>query len=270
MPGWMLRLALVAALLAPAGDMPLPGPPTPGKRGVGTWYYDGVEQALDASGVSWYYTWGTGPGPIGASTAAFVPMIWGEQIVRPDLLADARAQPGDALLGFNEPDVAEQADLSVESALRLWPQLEATGRRLGSPAPADGAATPGGWLDRFMTGADERGLRVDFVAVHWYGTGSDPVEQVQQLRDYLSGVHERYGRPVWLTEYALADFTGGVAAARYPDPAAQAAFALASVRMLDSLPFVERYAWFALSDEGTAFRTGLNRVGPFYAAGQGR
>ena len=44
------------------------------------------------------------------------------------------------LLGFNEPDLAEQANMTVEKALELWPRLEATGMRLGSPAVACGAA----------------------------------------------------------------------------------------------------------------------------------
>jgi hypothetical protein len=233
----------------------VPPGPAPRKDGVGTWYFDGVGRALSSSGVSWYYNWGTGPGRIVAPAGVeFVPMIWGADLVRDDLLADARAQPGDALLGFNEPDVADQANMTVEQALDLWPRLQSTGRRLGSPAVSADAATAGGWLDRFMTSAATRGYRVDFIAVHWYGTTGD----VDTLRAYLQAVHDRYGLPIWLTEYALADFSAGVSAGVYPPEADQAAFATASGGMLDRLSYVERYAWFALSDTGTAFHTGLD------------
>lgn len=87
-------------------------------------------------------------------------MIWGAASVDRAELDRAR-QAGSTLLGFNEPDFDSQANMSVEQALDLWPQLQATGLRLGSPAPAVDAAEPGGWLDRFLSGARDRGYRVD-------------------------------------------------------------------------------------------------------------
>ena len=60
-----------------------------------------------------------------------------------------------------------------------------------------------------------------------------------------------------MTEFALADFTDGVAAARYAARDDQAAFAAAAIPVLERLPYVERYAWFALSDRNSVFRTGL-------------
>jgi hypothetical protein len=216
------------------------------KKGVGTWEFDGVRTVLGRARLPWYYTWG----PQGvAGVRGFVPMIWGADDARQISLDDG----GDTLLGFNEPDVADQADLSVDQAVALWPSLVATGRRLGSPAVSAGAATAGGWLDRFLSRAS-----VDFIALHWYGSDfRDPVGATRQLCDYLVAVHDRYDKPLWLTEYALADFTRGMAAARYPTAGQQQAFVDASVPMLERLPFVERYAWFALCDTGSAYRTGL-------------
>jgi hypothetical protein len=92
----------------------------------------------------------------------FVPMIWGKDNVTPATLAKAKRE-GDVLLGFNEPDMDGQANMSVEDALAAWPKLQDTGRRLGSPAVAYGGDTAGGWLDRFMKGAKAKGLRVDFT-----------------------------------------------------------------------------------------------------------
>jgi hypothetical protein len=229
---------------------PAPRPPaaaTP-KKGVSVWEFSGLGAALADVGASWYYNWSPGPTGGAGDSAEFVPMIWGADSVNADQLDRAEAN-GSVLLGFNEPDFASQSNMSVEQALDLWPQLEATGLRLGSPAVATGGADAGGWLDRFMTGARERGLRVDFITLHWYG-GDFSDAAVGQLRSYIEAVHDRYGLPIWVTEYALIRFDGG---ATFPTDAEQAAFVTGSTAMLEGRPYVERYAWFALptSTDGT-------------------
>lgn len=215
-----------------------------GRRGVGLNPVEGASQALADSGASWFFNWtSTAEGVATPDGTEYVPMIWGPGSVTGTELGRA-AREGTHLLGFNEPDLPEQANMSVEQALDLWPRLESTGLRLGAPAVAAGGDVPGGWLDRFMKGAAERGLRVDFIPLHWYGGDFGP-GATEQLRTYLQAVHDRYGKPVWLTEYGLIDFSRKPA--RYPDAGEQAAFVEASTRMLDGLDFVERYAWFALS-----------------------
>ncbi|MDT0303841.1 sigma-70 family RNA polymerase sigma factor [Streptomonospora wellingtoniae] len=250
-----------------ASSSPAPAPepetaeaaPADGK-GVAAWEFGGAEAALRQSGAGWYYTWSTAhPGVDAGAGAEFVPMIWGAESVTDQALAEAEAA-GPHLLGFNEPDMAEQADMSVEQALELWPRLEETGSTLGSPSVAYGADTEGGWLDRFMDGAQQRGHRVDFITVHWYGSDFRTDAAVEQLRGYLTAVHEKYGMPVWLTEYALIDFSGG--APRYPAPPEQAAFVSASADMLSDLPFLKRYAWFGLGTDESGPTTALYRSGP--------
>lgn len=181
-------------------------------------------------------------------------MMWGAGSVTPERTAAAKSN-GKTLLGFNEPDHDDQSDMTVEEALDLWPQLDATGLRLSSPAVAEHGATPGGWLDRFMTGARQRGYRVDFIALHWYGSDFDPARATDQLRDYVQAVRDRYGLPVWLTEYSLISF--GPDGPTYPPKGVQARFVTSSTTMLESLPYVERYAWFALPAVAPWPRTGL-------------
>ncbi len=118
--------------------------------------------------------------------------------------------------------------------------------RLGAPAVAYGGDTPGGWLDQFMSGAAARGYRVDFIPLHWYGGDFGP-GAADELRGYLQAVYDRYHKPIWLTEYALTDFSGSTP--RYPTEQEQVDFVNSSTSMLDSLPFVERYAWFTLSTQ---------------------
>ncbi|MFJ2949044.1 glycosyl hydrolase [Streptomyces sp. NPDC087226] len=216
------------------------------RKGVALNPVAGASEALADSGSSWYYDWSSSPdGVTRPEGVEFVPMIWGPGSVTDAELGQAAAE-GEALLGFNEPDHPGQANMSPEQALDLWPRLESTGLRLGAPAVASGGDLPDGWLDRFMRGAEQRGLRVDFIPLHWYGADFGP-GAADQLRGYLQAVHERYGKPVWLTEYALTDFSGGTP--RYPDERQQTDFVRSSTTMLNGLDFVERYAWFALSKE---------------------
>jgi hypothetical protein len=229
------------------------------KKGVSAWTFNGVSKALAESGASWYYTWSSGhTGIASPHGAAFVPMIWGPGSVSAATLSQVRHE-GDVLLGFNEPDLSSQSNMSVSQALALWPRLMATGMRLGSPAVAADAATPGGWLDRFMRGAAARHYRVNFITVHWYGADFTTGPAVGELESYLQATYARYHLPIWLTEFALARFGDSPA---FPTQGQQAAFLTASTSMLERLPFVQRYAWFALPAAPGDGSAGLFRPGP--------
>jgi len=227
------------------------------KKGVGVWKFTGVKAALGDVGAGWYYNWATNnndvPGPSGVE---FVPMIRAAGDVNDRALAEAKRE-GKVLLGFNEPDMAGQADMSVEKALELWPRLESTGLRLGSPSVAFGGDTAGGWLDRFMTGAKQQGRRVDFITLHWYGSDFSAAAAGQFLR-YVQAVHDRYGLPIWVTEYGLMNFTGSP---KYPTGAQASAFIKATTKGMESRGYVERYAWFGLPAVGDSVDFGLYRDG---------
>ncbi|MES2493409.1 MAG: glycosyl hydrolase [Pseudomonadota bacterium] len=173
----------------------------------------------------------------GMVTNGFVPMIWnGAQMGQ--LASIASAHPGEALLTFNEPDNAAQANMTVARALSYWPALMGSGMRLGSPAVTFGNTLgANSWLGQFMNAADASGYRVDFIAVHYYPT--DP--SVSAFEEFLNSVHEAYGRPVWVTEWSLADWSN---TDRFTADQ-QAAFFVAATQMMDDLPFVERQAWFS-------------------------
>ena len=101
------------------------------------------------------------------------------------------------VLGFNEPNQPDQANMTVEEALAMWPKLQASGLRLGSPSPND-AERGLKWLYEFMDEADKRGLRVDFVTVHYYKADWP----ANKLIGWLRKIHQRTGnRPIWLTEF---------------------------------------------------------------------
>jgi hypothetical protein len=172
-------------------------------------------------------------------------MIWGAGSVSTRsigaLNADRRSGQAHFLLGFNEPDSGAQANMTPERAAALWPRLESTGLRLGSPAPA----VPGdGWLDRFMAIAGARRLRVDFIALHFYQDFTDP-HAVDQLRAELVSIHRRFGRPIWITEIGALDIRAwGEHMHASPTATLASSYMRSLLPMLDGLRFVGRYAWF--------------------------
>ena len=227
--------------------------PAAAKKGVSTWQFPGIAGAVKDVGANWYYNWGTNDDSMPAN-AEFVPMIWDENVVTAANLAKVKTE-GRTLLGFNEPDLAGQAEMSVEQALDLWPQLQATGMRLGSPAVAYGGDTPGGWLDRFMTGARQRNLKVDFITLHWYGSDFSSAA-AGQFMGYVKAVHDRYQLPIWVTEYGLMNFGG---TPKFPNTAQITAFITESTKRLEAAAYVERYAWFSLPAVGDSVDYGLYR-----------
>src|SRR5579859_695993 len=95
-------------------------------------------------GVTWWYNWTQSPS--GCTASQFVPMIWGhtgnEQ--SPTGIAMAIGSLVSAgyrtVLGFNEPDNSGQSNISVATAISLWPSFDDPSMRLGSPATQGNSA----------------------------------------------------------------------------------------------------------------------------------
>lgn len=158
----------------------------------------------------------------------------------PGLGQDWKARGSSQLLGYNEPDRPDQANMAVSDAINSWPDLLGTGLRLGAPAVSDGGRS--GWLYPFMTQADAANLRVDFVPIHYYWCASpvsDPNAAANQMYNFLKATYDQVKRPLWITEWNNgANWTG----CGDPTFAQQQAAISAIITMLDNTPFVERYA----------------------------
>lgn len=155
-----------------------------------------VEEQCDKTHSTWFYNWGStatstrNPGTEHLYlNQEFVPMKWGAGGSWNKLYA---LEDVTHILGYNEPDHAEQSNVSVERAIEEWPLMQQTGLRLGSPATTDFA-----WLYNFMNEANRRNYRVDYVAIHAYWGGLSPHEWYTRLRE----IHERTKRPLWITEW---------------------------------------------------------------------
>ena len=213
-------------------------------------YCTDVEEALGKLRVSWYYTWKQSTADAGVCCPAgmeHIPMIWSSDFATADCIKSATAEPSPYLLGFNEPDNKDQANMSVEDALALWPLLMATGKHLGSPATASNPTASGGWQERFMRGVNSKGYRVDFMAVHYYGEDStrwDVATAVADMKAFLVAIYKKYKKPIWVTEWALV--TWFPFPSKYPEEETHAAFAKAAAGMMESMQYVEKYAFFSL------------------------
>ncbi len=216
------------------------------KRGFGdTGSYYGNLQAVNAG---WYYTWGSDKPNIGNYDADFVPMLWGSWAANQSTI-DKIVGYGDIewVLGFNEPERSDQANLTVSQAISAWQTLDAgfdgTGIKLVSPAVSD---TSGGqsWLSSFMSQANSQGLQVDAVAFHWYGvsTPNDPSGAAYSFLSRVDSYHNQYGLPVWITEFAIHDWGGNYSDAEVR--AANAAFLDIVVPALESRSYVGGYAFY--------------------------
>ena len=214
------------------------------KAGVGAWenpkftMLDWIEKT---PALGWYYNWRTDQIYTRGHrrrSVEFVPMIHSAKDVNKHIRSSI---PVRHLLGFNEPDGhggSHQAGMSVAQAIKLWPRLERRGLRLGSPATSrNGTLGPNSWQRRFMNQVEARGLRVDFMAVHYYSTNGS----VKEFERWLRKVHTEYRRPIWVTEFAYIDW-GRPSAATYEK---NARFVRDAILMMERLPFVERHAWFA-------------------------
>ena len=278
---------LPAILLLSLGIAPAPLLAGAHKKGIGEYDQPYAAATLAELRVSWYYDWKprqdvSGPPPDvnpviwladhggvrggGAPPSVqFIPMIWGKRNLNAADLRAAKATGAGILLGFNEPNEKKQSNMTVQQALNAWPKLEALHMRLGSPAPGTGDdIKPDGWLARFMAGVKARGYRVDFICIHPYQSSFDPAQATRDLVNEVTTVHNMYHLPIWVTEYAMAQWGPPQ---KTPSAAVQAEFAQESAAALDQLPFVERYAWFGDLPNWPAFATN-NANGTLTPVGQ--
>lgn len=154
---------------------------------------------IDKLSVSWYYNWTPVPNCPPDPDIEFIPMIWSEKYLFDEnykkYLLPLVGSDYSALLGYNEPNWDGQAEMSVKTALKYWHMLEKTGLRLGSPATTGRSGLD--WSIEFMKGVKEKGYRVDFLALHWYGDCSC-IDDLKSFLDY----YDAWGMPMWLTEWS--------------------------------------------------------------------
>ena len=193
-------------------------------------------------GVAWYYNWTTTPEK-NCTAAEFVPMVAGKSEKTADAVTSAITNITKAgyktVLGFNEPNKSDQANLTVDQVVAMWPALTANADlRVGSPATsADSNGQQ--WFTQFMGDVSTNMLRVDFVALHWYGWNAGSCDaKAANLESYIKWAEGVAGdRPLWLTEWGCMNDSN-------PDAATVQAFFQGALTMFWKHPRLQRYAWY--------------------------
>lgn len=242
-----------------------------GKKGVGV-------ARLAAQGAyrvqtmnpAWYYTWAP-TGITGVNGVEFVPMVWGatddydvdsgstEPATEPSDAAVQAANiqkqvtgvaslgPQPVVLGFNEPDNPGQSNMTVDEALAFWPEVSALATRTVAPAPTHPFDD---WYTEFFQRATALGLTFDYFALHMYPGGDAQLNLLsprQAAAYFLSTVDQcyaTYGLPIWITEFALADWGAKTVGHNRYTPEDSLEFMQAVLPKLEMWPHVARYAWY--------------------------
>lgn len=199
----------------------------------------------------WHYSWGFDEVSYADGTVdllnqndiEYIPMLWNmtDLDLRIEKLKILKQQGKiKYVLPFNEPDHANQSQMTVDQVIEAWPKLESIGVPLCSPAPA---AVLQSWMLEFMDKAKKLNLRIDYLCVHRYSN-----DNLQNLEDWIQRVHDtykdKYNIPIWITEFAVSDFKALTPQQNVYTPARVEAFMKAALTALDNNPLVGRYAWF--------------------------
>ena len=157
----------------------------------------------------------------------------------------------DAVLAFNEPDncipgtggSCTNVSTAVSAYQTYINPLASRGIRLGAPAVTDQDPSNQTWLTSFL--ASCKNCTIDFIPLHFYNSPY----AFSYFQTYVQSVHNLTGKPLWITELGIAS-GAGEAGSYHPEAQVQL-FMKQCAAWLDSVSYVERYAWFGdYSDSG--------------------
>ena len=220
-------------------------------------------------GVSWYYNWKQTPSSGCASTGIpFVPMIWGHSN---EVSASAISSAVSSfvskgygyVLGFNEPDNSTQSNITVATAVSLWPSFNNSAIQLGTPG-TQANSTGQTWFTSFMGSVNgSTTLHADFIAIHWYGWNAGSCDAAaSQFESYIKYAEGFSGnRPIWITEWGCLNNSA-------PDAQTVLNFYKGALAVFAKHPRVARYSWYPWSTNNELVNSDgtLTALGTAYAA----
>lgn len=212
------------------------------KRGV-AFNISSMEDAMIlADFISWHYNWGNESSALTApwlegSNIDYCPMCWSNY--NADKIRNyVKNHPNTKyLLGFNEPNLTDQANMTPKQAAEKWPAVVALAKelnlKLGAPAMNHGTLSgyndPWKWLDEFFKQPGCSLDDIDCIPIHCY-MGSPAAVQGYVEKFY------KYNKPIWMTEFCAWENISNVQT--------QKQYMTQVVNYFESNPQVERYAWF--------------------------
>ncbi|MBX2848693.1 MAG: glycoside hydrolase family protein [Acidiferrobacterales bacterium] len=231
------------------------------KKGVGANSAERIHKLNSA----WSYNWNMNKTEGLDDNVEYVPMRWGKWW--PPLSNVVNSGEPEFILGFNEPDSANQSDTSVAVAITQWPNIEDVAEeydlKICSPATTNYNDE---WMAEFMALAEDLNYQVDRLCAHWYKGPN-----AGTLMNQMTWFYNQYGqRPIWLTEFNVADWSG-------PNNYTQGqtyGFLAEALHRMEASNMIERYAIFPWNGTSTASQASpifhpngneLTAIGKLYA-----
>ena len=218
--------------------------PKSAKRGVAFSFTQVTDLPLMSPYISWDYNWGNTPSNdaamwFDANEMDYCPMCWNGNYNADAIRAFVAAHPNTKyLLGFNEPNLTDQANMTPSKAAELWPPVVALAKELNlklvSPAMNYGTlavySDPIKWLDEFFAQPNVDVNDIYAISIHCYMSSASAVQGYVEK-------FEKYNKPIWMTEFCAWDPVPG-------SVTTQMDYMCAVLNYLEANPKVERYAWF--------------------------
>ena len=235
------------------------------KRGVSFSWQMNEDFELLGSAVSWSYNWANVSAAVQESLyqqygIQFVPMCWNNNYSASNIAAyyAAHTEKQNYLLGYNEPNLTDQANMTPIQAAEHWSDIVSLAKdnnaRLISPAMNWGtlAGYSNGvqWLQEFfrLVNPDD----IYGIAVHIYMNSAKST--LGDLQRY-----KVFGKPLWLTEFCAWEGCSS--------SAAQCQFMCQCINALEQDDDLERYAWFiprgGYATEAEPFMSLLTKTKPY-------
>lgn len=217
--------------------------PKSAKRGVAFNFSQAEDLPLLTDAISWDYNWANDQNSLAATwmdeeDVEYCPMCWSNNYNADKIRAYVAAHPNTKfLLGYNEPNLTDQARMTPTQAAAQWNQVVALAKELNlklvSPAmnygTLAGYSDPIKWLDEFFTLVNPDDIYA--ISIHCY------MASPQAVKDYIARFY-KYDKPIWLTEFCAWE--------EYAIHSAedQIVYMCSVLNHLEQNAKVERYAWF--------------------------
>ncbi len=218
------------------------------KRGVAYGYHSAQDMEEYSKYISWWYNWASQPDAAIRTSyqdynVDFTPMAWNISGINGVKYWADRDTAVKYILGYNEPNFIEQANIVPSKAAGAWHYLEQIAQEhnlkivgpavnyCGNCVSENGVTytNPFKYLDDFFAACTD--CQVDYLGLHWYGSGNSIMNYIDDAR--------KYNKPIWVTEFASWDYSNPVANAEE-----QIKYLAGTTNFLERDPDIYRYSWF--------------------------
>ena len=218
--------------------------------------------------IGWYYNWGyksfkdKGFKNKKFYETEFVPMTWGDNAVDiPTRCAYANRKGYKYLLSYNEPDLQWEANKQPSTMISRWRETITNkgNLRLGSPATETFQINSDKWWTPFWNGMSTNDKNnMTFIAVHAYQHYYNNADTALQYLHAIDEIYAKYHKPIWITEFAVADSGNTFSPNNSKHLAQVQEFMKIVLKGLNERNYVERYAWFNFNP--TDSKTGASGI----------